>query len=67
MVAWSHQSTTNGISIGSAVLAQLMVVTNRERPRPRYICSSRPHLIVKHSLTDNCRMQANSVTCGKLS
>ena len=37
---------TNGISIGSSVLAQLMVVTKRHTQtlRPRYICSNMPHL-----------------------
>jgi len=35
----------NDILIGSAGLAQLMVACNRQthRPRPRYVCSSRPH------------------------
>ena len=35
----------NGISIGSAILAQLMVFTNRQSTqRPRCICSNKPHL-----------------------
>jgi len=37
----------NGIWICSAVLAQFMVVTNRQTHRPRYIYSSRPpHLCI---------------------
>ena len=35
---------TNGIWIGPAILAQLVVVTNTQTDRPRYICSNRPHL-----------------------
>jgi len=35
----------NDILIGSSGLAQLMVACNRQtdRPRPRYVCSNRPH------------------------
>ena len=40
------QSDPNCISIGSAVLAQLMAVSNRQTHRPRYICSNRPHLYI---------------------
>jgi len=35
----------NGISIGSAVLAGLTIVTDRPTDRPRYsVCNDRPHL-----------------------
>jgi len=34
----------NGLSIGSAVLAQRMVVANREMHRPGHICGNRQHL-----------------------
>ena len=38
---WAHLNPhPNGVSIGSAVLAQLTVVTNRNTHRPRYICSN---------------------------
>ena len=44
MVTWAHKSTPpNGISILSAVLAQIM--TNRHTDGPRYNCSNRPHLM----------------------
>ena len=36
--------TPNGISIGSAVSAQLMVVTNRQTHKPRCTCSDMPYL-----------------------
>jgi len=47
----------NGISIGSAVLAQIMVVTNghRHRHSSRYICSNRPN--------NNCRCRALCSSC----
>jgi len=36
---------SNGISIGSAIIAGLTVVTDRWTDRPRYfVCSNRPHL-----------------------
>jgi len=34
----------NGLSIGSSVLAQRMVVANREMHRPGHICGNRQHL-----------------------
>jgi len=40
--------TANGISIGSSVSAGLMVVTDRQTHRPRYMCSNRPHLRTAH-------------------
>lgn len=36
--------TPNGISIDSAILAQLKVVTNRSTHRPCYMCNNRLHL-----------------------
>ena len=42
---WHSASTpANGISDGSAALAQLMTVTNRHIHRPCHICNNRPHL-----------------------
>jgi len=38
-------TTSNGMSIGSADLAQLTAVTDRQTDRPRYsACNNRPHL-----------------------
>jgi len=38
-------STRNGISIGSAVFAGLISLTDRPTDRPRYsVCNNRPHL-----------------------
>jgi len=46
---WFLQSTRahnpNGISIGSAVFAEITIVTDRQTDRPRYsFCNNRPHL-----------------------
>jgi len=35
------------ISIGSAVLAQLTLVTNRQTDKPRYSDNNRPHLVLR--------------------
>ena len=37
--------TENGISIGLSVSAWLTLVTNRQTHRPRYVCSSKPHIM----------------------
>ena len=38
--------TRNGTMIGSAILTQLTVVTNRHTHRPRNISNNRPHLLI---------------------
>jgi len=63
MVSWAHPSPCpNSILIGSAVLAELAVVTNRHREtnrrtyRPRYIRSNRPHpMAMRDDDDDACR------------
>jgi len=45
--------TPNGSSIGSSVLAQLTVVTNRQTHRPRNISNNRPHLMLYIAMRPN--------------
>jgi len=51
----------NGISIGSSVLAQLVVMfnrhTHRHRRRPRYICRNRPYFAFRASMRPNKKSQ----------
>jgi len=56
----------NGISIGSAVFAGLMNVTNRQTDtdRPCYcICSNRPHLTVAAMQPKNCASSLSVMVC----
>ena len=55
-LTWVH--APNGISIGSAVLALLMVVTNRQTYTPRCFCSNATHLMLCIATRPN-----NAVPC----
>jgi len=49
IISLAHKShNPNGISIGPAVFATLITVTDRQTDRPRYsVCNNRPHLCVR--------------------
>jgi len=60
----------NGISIGSAVLAGLTVVTDRQTDRPRYsVCINRPHLASRPTAMrhDNIKRPSTNFTLSLLS
>ena len=61
--------TTNSISSVSAVLAQLIVMSNRHTHRPRYICSNQPHFCTKNgspcSITERMVPELIPVRCSQ--
>ena len=57
---WFHRLarvlTPTGVLVGSAMLAELVVLNiqiHRQTHRPRYLCSSRPHLMHMHVMRRN--------------